>query len=502
VHNSGSDSVNSIFEGKHLYRIGFCLTENITLYILGIGKLPKHQLFYNKFLNRMKKEEIIKKIKDTENPKIKFAVADIDGILRGKYIHKNKFLEFLEKSIGFCDVILGWDSGDVCYENSKVTGWHTGYPDAQVKIDGDTFREIPWENSTPFFIADFSGTGENYESVCSRSLLKNTLANCNKLGFRPYFALETEWFNFQGTPNELQLNDPKKLQPISPGMFGYSLLRTSLRSNYVEDLFNSLNRFNVPLEGLHTETGPGVYEAAIVFDEILEAADKAILFKNSVKEIAYRHNIVATFMAKWNCKLPGCGGHIHQSLWDLEGKTNLFFGKKNGLSKELEYYIAGQLICLPEILPMFAPTVNSYKRLGHGDWAPATASWGVDNRTAAIRYIPGNNKSARIEHRVPGADINPYLAMAASLASGLYGIKNKIKLKTPEITGNAYQSEKTEKLPRTLIEATQKMKDSAIAKELFGEAFVDHFVRTREWEWQQFTNEVTNWELQRYFEII
>jgi len=450
----------------------------------------------------MKKEDIVEKIKNSSAQKVKFAVADIDGILRGKYIHKNKFLETVEKTIGFCDVILGWDSGDACYENSRVTGWHTGYPDAQVKIDNTTFREIPWENSTPFFLADFSETGEKYEKTCPRSLLKQVNKKCTGLGFKPFFALETEWFNFQGTPNELQLNNPDQLKPITPGMFGYSLLRTSFRGDYVADLFDSLNKFNVPLEGLHTETGPGVYEASIIFDEILAAADKAVLFKNSVKEIAYRHNIVPTFMAKWNTKLPGCGGHIHQSLWDLEAKTNLFTDKKKPMSKLLEQYIAGQLICLPEILPMFAPTVNSYKRLGHGDWAPATASWGIDNRTVAIRFIPGGNKSARIEHRVPGADINPYLAMAASLASGLYGIENKIKLKTPETVGNAYQKSENQNLPKTLFEATQKMKNSEIAKELFGDEFVDHFVRTREWEWQQFTNNVTDWELQRYFEII
>ena len=168
----------------------------------------------------------------------------------------------------------------------------------------------------------------------------------------------------------------------------------------------------------------------------------------------------------------------------------------------LEHYIAGQLICLPEILPMYAPTVNSFKRLGHGDWAPATASWGIDNRTAALRFIPGSNKSARIEHRVPGSDINPYLAMAASLASGLYGIKNKIKLETPETKGNAYQKTAKNNLPSTLWEATQKMKGSEIARELFGSGFTDHFIQTREWEWQQFTNEVTDWELKRYFEII
>ena len=450
----------------------------------------------------MKREEIIEKVQHAESPKIKFAVADIDGVLRGKYIHTRKFLDAVEKSVGFCDVVFGWDANDVCYENTRVTGWHTGYPDAQAKIDLDTYREIPWEYSTPFFLADFSGTGTPHETVCPRSLLKRIAADTEKNGYKAFFSLETEWFNFQGKPGDLNLHDSRQLQPITPGMFGYSLLRTSINRDYVTDLFNLMNRFDVPLEGLHTETGPGVYEAAVVYDEILAAADKAVLFKTGVKEIAYRHNIVATFMAKWNTRLPGCGGHIHQSLWDKKGKNNLFAGKENKLNPLLKHYIAGQLKCLPEILPMYAPTVNSYKRLGHGDWAPATASWGTDNRTAAIRYIPGDNKSARIEMRVPGADINPYLAMAASLASGLYGIKNKLELQIPETKGSAYQQGGNHKLPSSLYEATQKMKNSAIARELFGEGFVDHFVRTREWEWKQFNDEVTDWELKRYFEII
>jgi len=287
-------------------------------------------------------------------------------------------------------------------------------------------------------------------------------------------------------------------------MFGYSDLRTSLNQSFVNDLFELLEKFKVPIEGAHTETGPGVYEATIIFDEILAAADKALLFKTGVKEIAYLHNFVATFMAKWNTKLPGSGGHIHQSLWNKDGTTNLFPDEKskNGITRLTEHYIAGLLTCLPEILPMFAPNVNSYKRLGHGDWAPTTLTWGMDNRTTAVRVIKGGNKATRIELRVPGADSNPYLAMAASLAAGLYGVKNKLKLNINATTGNGYRDTSNGILPNNLPEATKKMAESKISRELFGDAFVDHFTKTREWEWQRFIGEVTDWELKRYFEII
>jgi glutamine synthetase len=212
---------------------------------------------------------------------------------------------------------------------------------------------------------------------------------------------------------------------------------------------------------------------------------------------------MATFMAKISENLPGCGGHVHQSLWDKTAKKNLFYNEKDehNMSDLMKSYIAGQLFCLPHLLPMFAPTINSYKRLVEGAWAPTTLTWGVDNRTVALRVLSGGSKSCRLETRVIGSDVNPYLAMAASLASGLYGIKNKLKLR-PATTGNGYRDFSNGTLPGNLHEATQLMKNSSVAKELFGEKFVDHFTMTRDWEWRQHLKAVTDWEYRRYFEII
>ena len=236
----------------------------------------------------------------------------------------------------------------------------------------------------------------------------------------------------------------------------------------------------------------------------MEAADRAVLFKSSVKQIAKQHGIIATFMAKFNETLPGCSGHVHQSLWDVGKKQNLFYDKKTktNISSLMESYMAGQLYCMPLILPLFAPTVNSYKRLVEGAWAPTTLTWGIDNRTTALRALPGSISSTRLETRVVGSDSNPYLAMAACLASGLYGIKNKMKLKTTATAGNGYTDIKNGVLPKNLWEASQAMKSSVVAKELFGDIFVTHFVATREWEWQQYMKVVTDWELKRYLEII
>lgn len=446
-------------------------------------------------------EAIIEKVKAFPKQKVKVAVSDIDGILRGKMIHLDKFLSSISDRFGFCDVVFGWDSNDQCYDNADYTGWHTGYPDTQARLDLSTYRCIPWEENTPFFLVDLEHHDGTPISITPRNLLKQVRKEALNLGYFPIFSAEFEWFNFRETSEELHERNFQNPRPLTKGMFGYSLLRSSQNSPFFNDLFDALAAFRVPLEGLHTETGPGVYEAAIICDDVLEAADRASLFKLAAKEIGHRHGIMPTFMAKWNMDYPGCSGHLHQSLWDIETQSNSFYAE-NGLSELMKHYIAGQLHCLPYILPMYAPTINSYKRLVEGHWAPTTLTWGIDNRTTAIRALPTGEKSSRIELRVAGADANPYLAMAASLASGLYGIKHKIPLTTPELEGNGYEETRYGKLATTLKEATDLMKHSTIGEELFGKAFVKHFVQTREWEWRQHLQAVTDWEFKRYFEII
>jgi glutamine synthetase len=451
----------------------------------------------------MDMKEILPYVKNHAAGKVKIAITDIDGILRGKYISTEKFLSIVDSDTSFCDVIFGWDVADAAYDNVAYTGWHTGYPDATARIDLSTFRKIPWENGVPFFLADLVQKGNN-PSVCPRQLLKKVIADSMNAGFLPSFSQEFEWYNFSETPQSIHDKKFRDLQPITPGMFGYSILRSSLQNDYFTDLFALLNQFGIPIEGLHTETGPGTYEAAINYSGILEAGDRAVLFKTAVKEIAYRHGFMATFMAKVSETLPGCGGHVHQSLWDPEKKKNLFYDEKDELriSETMRHYLAGQLLLIPQLLPMFAPTINSYKRLVEGAWAPTTLTWGVDNRTVALRVLNGSKTACRLETRVIGADANPYLAMAGVLAAGLYGIKNRVPLSQSAVAGNGYLDDSHGRLPSTLDEATKMMKNSAIAKEVLGEDFVDHFTRTREWEWRQHLKTVTDWELKRYFEII
>jgi glutamine synthetase len=433
--------------------------------------------------------------------RVKVAVTDIDGVLRGKVISINKFKSILKGSFGFCNVIFGWDCSDESYTNGSFAGWHTGYPDEKAFIDPSTLRTIPWDSNTPFFLADFSKEGGAY--VCPRTLLKKVNNELERtLGLTAKFSQEFEWFNFEETPESFENKHFVSPKPMTPGMFGYSLLRSSQKASYFNDIFDSLTEFDIPIEGLHTETGPGVYEAAIEYGEVIKSADRAVLFKTSVKELAYKQGIMASFMAKWNENLPGCSGHVHQSLWD--GGINVFqdLADPDGMSELFKSYIAGQLHCLPHLIPLLAPNINSFKRLVVGAWAPTTFTWGIDNRTVALRALPGGEKSSRLECRIPGSDTNPYLVMAACLASGMYGVKNRLKLKQPKTTGNGYNITDYGLLPRGLWEATQFMKFSDLANELLGEDFVKHFAETREWECHQHANAVSDWELKRYFEII
>jgi glutamine synthetase len=446
---------------------------------------------------------VLEEIRESGVGKVKVAAADIDGVLRGKYMHRDKFFSAVEGGFGFCDVVFGWDIEDQPYDNAYMTGWHLGFPDAPVRIDLATYRRVPWDGNVPFFLGNFvKADGQPYP-LCPRQVLKRVLKRAEKMGFQAMVGTEFEFFNFAETSQSWAAKKGVDPTPISSGMCGYSLLRAGQNRDYFNALMDELAAFRVPVEGLHTETGPGVYEAALLFTDALEAADRAVLFKMAAKEIGARFGIMPSFMAKWNAKYPGCSGHVHQSLTD--GAKNAFHdpkGRHGGMSKVFESYLAGQVAFLMEFGPMFWPTINSYKRLVDGFWAPVKPTWGIDNRTASFRVLPGSPKSTRLETRCPGADMNPYLAIAATLAAGLEGVEKGLKLTSKPITGDNKGGEAVVRAPRTLIETTRIFHASKLAREWFGADFVDHFAATREWEWRQWLDTVTDWEMKRYFELI
>lgn len=441
--------------------------------------------------------------------KVRLGGFDVDGILRGKFVNLDKFFSAVEKGFGFCDVVFGWDIVDTLYDNAEVTGWQTGYPDAHAKIDLTTFRVDPQSPDTACFLVDFfDAGGKRPHPACPRGLLKRVAARAETSGFCPMFSAEFEFWVFRETPQSLREKHYADLTPLSPGMFGYSWVRQSQAQDFVHDIIDTMDAFAIDVEGIHTETGPGVWEAALRYTDVVEAADQAALFKTLLKEIAFRHELSVTFMAKWNPSLPGSSGHLHQSLWDSTREENLFAGSGKGHHKEplsplALKYLAGLLKTQPALTAIYAPFINSYRRYVPGMWAPLTTSWGFENRTCGVRAITAPGKSAaRFELRQTAADINPYLSMAASLGAGLYGIDNNLRPPAP-ITGDATApGVPGESLPTNLKDAAQLLFESEAARTILSDDFVDHYLRRCDFEHREYQKSVSSWELQRYFESV
>jgi glutamine synthetase len=353
-----------------------------------------------------------------------------------------------------------------------------------------------------FFLSEFR---DEAEGICPRGVLRRVVQRASDMGFSALSSFEYEFFLFDETPYSVREKGFRNLRPITPGNFGYSMLRSSVWSEFYHELLQTCEDMRMGLEGLHTETGPGVLEAAISVQGAVEAADRAALFKTFSKVMAQRHGMMATFMAKWSPDYPGQSGHIHMSLQDLSGEPVFYDeGAAGKMSDLMRHFVAGQQLLMPDLLAMIAPTVNAYTRLIPGFWAPTSASWGIENRTCALRVVSSHPHAHRVEYRIAAADANPYLALAAALGSGLWGIEHKLE-PSAGVSGSAYEGSNRStggRLPATLWDAAQSLKASREARILFGDAFVDHFAATREWEEREFRKHITDWELERYFEII
>ncbi|WP_163834012.1 glutamine synthetase family protein [Spartinivicinus ruber] len=448
------------------------------------------------------RQDLAQLVKERELSHIKVGLFDLDGLMRGKYMSRDKFFKAVDSGFSFCDVILGWDIKDQLYDNVSYTGWHTGYPDAAVELLPNTCRELPLEDNMLLILGQLTGRAE---ALCPRGLLRRVLQTADDMGYQVKAAFEYEFFLFDETPDSAHEKGFRQLKPATPDYFGYSILRNSVHAQWYHEILNLAESMDFPIEGLHTETGPGVLEAALSVDDALNAADKAALFKTFIKVWAQKNQRMATFMAKWSNEYPGQSGHIHLSLVDKNTGQPVFYAadQKHTMSEVQRYFIGGLQQQLPEFLPLLAPTINSYRRLIPGFWAPTHATWGFENRTTAIRVISGGEQSQRLEMRLGAADANPYLALAATIAGGLLGVRSAAE-PSPAIVGNAYDTTIPEEqaLPATLWEAAQRFRQSSVARDYFGTAFVEHFAASREWEVREFQKHITDWELERYFEII
>ncbi len=450
----------------------------------------------------LKTVEDVKAFVAEKNPgHVKVGFFDMDGVFRGKYMARDKFLSAFEDGYGFCDAVLGWDVSDELYNNAVFTGWHTGFPDANLRIIPESGMILPFEKETIFFSSEFAGRAEE---ICPRAVLRRVLKKAEDMGFIAKAAMEFEFFMFEETPQSLEEKNFQNLKTISPGNFSYSALRSIVQEDLYQDILDTFSSIGIALEGLHAETGPGVVETAIAVSDALDMADKASIFKAFMKILAQKRGLMATFMAKWNAQLSGQSGHTHLSLWSLDERPCFYDPEAEfKMSPTMRHFLGGQLAHLREFAALIAPNINSYARLTPGYWAPTSATWGVDNRTVGIRIIPGSEKSHRLEYRIPGSDVNPYLSMAAAIGSGLIGIENGIEPGDVS-TGNAYEQAVPieRQLPTNLESAGILFGQSQAAKDLFGPAFVKHFSDSRIFEANQFGRAVTDWELKRYFEVL
>ncbi|KAI2465462.1 putative glutamine synthetase [Annulohypoxylon bovei var. microspora] len=468
-----------------------------------------------------------------DDNKVKLSGVDVDGMLRGKVVSKKKFLSIAKEGFGFCSVIFGWDMHDRTYDKElKISNRQNGYRDLIAVPDLNSFRRIPWEDNVPFFLVSFFDDDSNPVCADPRGLLRTTVEKLQKAGYDAMAGAELEFFQFKvpSSPSSstdspspsvtayLNDNPPHALPPLTEGMFGYSVTRPTLNKSYYYDVYNSCAKFRCDLEGWHTESGPGVYEAALEFGQISEMADRASLFKYVVRSVANGYGITPCFMAKPRHGLPGNSGHTHVSVVDKDGK-NLFFREEKDenakypdivhLSDLGRHFLAGILVGLPDVMPMLAPTINSYKRLVENFWAPVTVSWGLEHRAASVRLIaPPTSKpgATRFEVRVPGADANPYFVMSAVLALGWRGVEKKLEIPIPPLGKEQDVGDTADqgaRLARNLKEATDRfMRKDSIAREVFGDDFVDHFGGTRENEIRLWDEAVTDWELKRYIETV
>ncbi|KAM0075321.1 hypothetical protein ACKRZS_012619 [Fusarium odoratissimum] len=478
--------------------------------------------------------------------KVKVAGIDCDGILRGKIIHKSKFLSSLESGFGMSSAIFGWDMHDVLYtEETSLTSADSGYQDFTAVIDLDSFRRLPFEDNIAFFLLHFY-IQEKPVFADGRGLVKALTNNLADSGYKGLAGVELEFMNFQ-TPSQdgyssstdrpnlaafLANNAPKALRPVTAGAFGYSATRPIMAKQYFHDIFDQSLELDCPIEGWHTESGPCVYEAALAVSQVSHMADNVALFKsvfstNAVKStgliylsrlvcksVGVQHNITPCFMAKPIQGLPGNSGHIHVSLTTKEGQ-NVFVRETPDadprwpdmayLSDTGRHFLAGIISALPDIMPLLAPNVNSYKRLVENYWAPVSVSWGFEDRLASIRLVapPSCKPSAtRFEIRVPGADIHPHYALSAIFYAGLRGIKNRMQITIPPESARPKETP-AERLPNTLEAALGRFgaKDS-VARQILGDEFVDFFTVSRRHELRQWREAVTDWEFSRYIETV
>lgn len=429
------------------------------------------------------------------------AGIDLQGRLYGKRCAAIPFIRDLAEGVHTCDCNFGWDIERMLIPGLDFTGWHTGYGDMTAVPDWTTLRKYAWFDKTALVICDTYDHHGKLVNVAPRSILRKQVEKAKAMGFDVKAAPEIEFFLFRETLEGSRAKDYRDLEPMSRYIGDYSIFRTSMDEWIIGPIRRALAESGIEIECNKAEWGHGQFEINLVYNDVLEIADRHVIFKNCVREMAALNGIQATFMAKWDSKHSGNGAHIHMSLW--KGDQPAFPDEKgeHHMSTAMRHFMGGMMALCKDLQLFYMPTVNSYKRIEDLSFAPSNVTWGGDNRTTGFR-VAGHGKSMRIENRIPGSDANAHLVYAAMIASGLYGIENELEPIGPFIEANAYELEKPPSLHRNLTQATDAFESSKAARALFGDDVVNHYTGVARWEEKEFEKYVTDWERRRYFELV
>ncbi|WP_105424265.1 glutamine synthetase family protein [Neorhizobium tomejilense] len=430
------------------------------------------------------------------------AQVDMQGRLMGKRFQAEYFVESAYQETHSCNYLLATDIEMETISGYKATSWEQGYGDYTMKPDLATLRKLPWLEGTALVLCDVLDHHTHADVPHSpRAVLKRQVQRLADMGMSAFMATELEFFLFDQTYDQARESGYRNLKLASGYNEDYHIFQTTKEEEVMRAIRTGLQGAGIPVENSKGEASAGQEEINVRYADALTMADRHVIIKNACKEIAWGKGKAITFLAKWNYSAAGSSSHIHQSLWSADGKTPLFFDKDNehGMSELMKHYIAGLLAHASEITFFLAPYINSYKRFMAGTFAPTKAVWSKDNRTAGYRLCGEASKGIRIECRVGGSDLNPYLAMAALIAAGIDGIEKKMALE-PAFVGDAYGGKGVREIPRTLRDAVELMDGSELLRSAFGNDVIDHYVRAGQWEQEEYDRRVTDWEVARGFE--
>ena len=421
------------------------------------------------------------------------AFTDMQGRLLGKRLHRDFFLDQIEHGHGTegCNYLLAVDMEMDPVPGYEIASWERGYGDFALVPDLSTLRRIPWLEATALVLCDVQWADGSPVRPSPRQVLRAQVERAASLGFSVMVGSELEFYLLRESYEEAHAAHYRELTPSVPYILDYHVLATSFDEPLLRQIRNGMNGAGIRVESSKGEAWPGQHEVNFRYADALTTADNHSVYKNGAKEIAHLNGCSITFMAKPDHTWIGSSCHIHSSLWRDDEPA--FAGE----SDVFRSYLAGQIACGRELALFFAPNVNSYKRFAAGSWAPTTLAWGRDNRTCGFRVV-GSGGGLRVETRIPGGDVNPYLAFSALIAAGLWGVERGLEL-PPALEGNAYESG-ADRFPSTLREAIAALEGGAIARAAFGDDVVDHYLNYARTEQAQFDQAVTDWERARLFE--